>query len=137
MKNLTSLLLLCALPTFAQIPEAPKPNATRRQIIIANLAMYGASVLGAHATYYGTQQCYKEDLKVGNPGEFGVTAVGGGVFHPWRRSFTMSLPADAAVSLASYLLHRRRHNLVAVILPSASAGMQIGIAGVQYSQGCF
>lgn len=137
MKYLMPLLLLCALPTFAQIPEAPKSKATGKQIIIANVAMYGASVLGAHATYFGTRQCYNEDLKAGNPGVFGVTAVGGGVFHPWRRSFTMSLPADSAVSLASYFLHRRHHDLLAVILPSASAGMQIGIAGVQYSQGCF
>src|SRR5215472_8877700 len=137
MKYLTPLLLLCVLPTFAQIPEAPKPHPTGKQISIANLVMYGSSVLGAHATSFGTKQCYKETLKVGNPNAFGVSEVGGGVFHPWRRSFTMSLPADAAVSLTSYLLHRKGHNLMAVILPSASAGMQLGIAGVQYGQGCF
>jgi hypothetical protein len=101
------------------------------------LVMYGSSVMGAHATSFGSRQCYLEDLKGGAPGEFGVTGVGGGLFHPWRKSFALSLPADGAVTVASYFLHRRHHNLLAVLLPSASAGMQVGIAGVQYSQGCF
>lgn len=135
MKCLLLVLFLNAV-SFAQVADAPKPKATGKQIIIANVAMFGSSVLGAHATYFGTQTCKREDVQGGNPG-FGVTGVAGGQFHPWRRSFAMSLPADGAVSLVSWILHKRHHDLLAVVLPSASAGMQVGIAGVQYAQGCF
>lgn len=131
------LLLSCTLPSFGQTPEVPEPRITKKQIIIANVAMYGSSVLGAHATYFGSQNCYRENISAGTLQAFALTGFAGGRFHPWRRSFMLSLPADGAVSLTSYLLHRKHHDLLAVILPSASAGMQVGIAGVQYSQGCF
>jgi hypothetical protein len=140
MKNLVlPLLFLCGVPILAQLPEAPQPKAARKHMIIANLAMYGSSVLGAHATAFGSQNCYREDVASGNQGyrAFGLTGFAGGRFHPWRRSFEMSLPADGVVSLTSYLLHHKHHDLLAVVLPSASAGMQVGIAGVQYAQGCF
>jgi hypothetical protein len=108
-------------------------------MIIANLAMYGSSVLGAHAASFGSRNCYREDHKPGSQAfqGFGLTGAAGGQLHPWRKSFAMSLPADGVVSLSSYVLHRKRHNLLAVALPSASVGMQAGIAGVQYAQGCF
>jgi hypothetical protein len=140
MKALVTLVVLsCAFPILAQTPEAPNPKADRKHLIIANLAMYGSSVLGAHATYFGTQNCYREDQSKGGATfqAFGLTGFAGGRFHPWRRSFMMSLPADGVVSAASYFFYKKHHNLLAVVLPAASAGMQVGIAGVQYAQGCF
>ena len=139
MKNPGLLLLLlfwCTLPVFAQLPEEPKSRVTRKQIIISNAVMYGASVLGAHATAYGSSQCLIEDAQAGILSQFGVSGAAGGRLHPWRRSFKLSLPSDAVVSLSSFFLHKTHHDLLAVILPTGSAGLQIGIAGMQYSQGC-
>jgi hypothetical protein len=138
MKNLGCLLLLiCTLSSFAQLPEEPKPHVSRKQIIISNAAMYGASVVGAHATAYGSSQCFREDLRAGILSQYGVNGAAGGRTHPWRRSFALSLPTDAAVSLTSFFLHKTHHDLLSVILPTGSAGIQIGIAGMQYAQGCF
>jgi hypothetical protein len=136
MNRLLVLLLLCGLPSLAQRPEAPEPRVSKKQVLLANLAMYGGSVLAAHATAFGSRQCLKEDLQAGTVQAFGLTGSAGGRLHPWRRSFSISLPADGAISLASYLLHKQHHDLMAVILPSGSAGMQVGIAGVLYAEGC-
>lgn len=146
------LLLLCGLTLFAQIPDAPRAEPDRRlgqvphspeakselrNVIIANAAMYASSVVVAHATAYGSGQCYREDAQIGILNQFGRTGYAGGRLHPWRRSFTMTMPADSAIFLASYFLHKKRHNLLAVLLPSGSAAAQLGVAGMQYTQGCF
>lgn len=107
----------------------------KRNIIVANFAMWASSAVAANATWYGTGQCRLEDLRAGNP-NFGRTAEAGGRFHPWRRSFAMSLPADGAISFASWLLHRKHHDLAATLLPSGSAGVQLGISSVLYAEGC-
>lgn len=140
MKYLALSVFLCfPFRIFGQLPEAPPPKHDLKHMIIANATMYGSSVLGAHATYFGSRNCYREDQKVGGSTfqAFGLTGYSGGQLHPWRRSFTLSLPADSVISATSYFLYKKHHRLLAVVLPSGSAGMQIGIAGVQYSQGCF
>lgn len=134
MKDLILLsLLCCTLPTLAQTPEVAKPN--KKAVIVANFVMYGSSILAAHATSYGSHQCYVENLQHGTLNQFG-TGTYGGQFHPWRRAFSISLPSDAAVSISSYFLHKKHHELLAVVLPSGSAGMQVGIAGLLYGEGC-
>ena len=133
---IAALILAFSVPAMAQLPDVPEPRSGKK-IVVANIVMYGSSVLGAHATAFGSNQCLREDTKAGKLAEFGLTAYAGGRFHPWRRSFAMSLPADGAVSLSSWLLHRKRHDLLAVLLPAASASLQTGIASMQYANGCF
>lgn len=128
------LVLLCAAVCRGQdLPEAPKPQG-RAAFIAAQAGLWGAGIVNAHAAAYGSNQCRLEDTKFHHPQTFG--GRGGGHFHPWARGLRMVLPADAAVTILS-LLVRRHHPGLALAMPAAGAGAELGAAGVMYGAGCF
>jgi hypothetical protein len=151
-------VLLSALPLDAQdLPDAPQPKAGTQHsalgtqpdiasprdfssahrggfgFIAVNLAMWASTAVNAHATYYGSRQCFRE---TGGGPLFG-TPLGGGLFHPWRKALEISLPLDAGVSLTSIFLHRHKHPGAALLLPSVTTAAQLTVAAMQYTQGCF
>lgn len=132
-KHLTTLVVLF-LATFAtaqDLPNAPSP----KQFIISNSVMWGSSFVYAHATAYGSHQCYLENQRYNLPQNFGGS--GGGLYHPWRSAFKTTAPLDAGVSFASWMLRRKGHNLLANILPTSTAAAQFSMAGMKYGVGCY
>lgn len=134
--------LLISLANAGDIPDAPAPKQpaavthhSAKAIVFANVVMWSSAVVAAHATHYGTRQCLNELQPRGLMQEFG-TPFGGGLFHPWRKSFTITVPVDASVTLASFLLHRHHRDGLAALLPSAAASAQFAVAGELYVQGC-
>ena len=131
------ILIAFSVPDSAQtsLPEAP---SSLKSFAIANGAMYFSSVLNAHAIAYGSHQCMIEIARAHLPiSIFGTSGSVGGLFHPWRDTLVASLPIDAALSATSFWLRRRHHNTMALLIPSVSAGAQMGVAAVHYAEGCF
>jgi hypothetical protein len=117
------LVLVLLSSTLAPAQENASPNT--KAVIWANAINLGTSFLNASAAHYGATQCLAENDHRG-------TALRGRFQH----TLMVSLPADAIIGFASWKL-RRHHPVAGIWMPSTAAGVQTGIAAVQYTQGCF
>lgn len=124
--SLNSFLVLALLSsTLAPAQENANANPNNKSVIWANAINLGTSFLNASAAHYGARQCLAEnDLR------------GAALRGRFQHTLMVSLPADAIIGFASWKL-RRHHPAAAIWMPSTAAGVQTGIAAVQYTQGCF
>lgn len=141
---LTIVVVLLSTCAMAQLPDAPADHRNRldhsfRNVLIANAALYSSSLVGAHATSQGSHACFMETRRDTGRGFVGVLPSGEhiGLVHPYQTYFRRSLPIDAGITAVSLWASHRHHNLLATLLPSTAAGFQLGVAGMEYSAGCF
>ncbi|MFI5059516.1 MAG: hypothetical protein ACHQLQ_15195 [Candidatus Acidiferrales bacterium] len=124
--------------------EAPKPKVTHalRNIFLANAVMFGSSLVEANAVAFGSAQCRIEAIKSvnifgqNNLRYFG-TDIGGGQFHPYKHALKVTIPVDLGVAALSYVMHKKHHNIAALLFPVSSASAQFSSAGLKYGAGCF
>jgi hypothetical protein len=114
----------------------PKPQHAARNVLLTNAAMFASAYVEARAEAYGSNQC-REELILHHIPLFNFGHLGGGQFHPYKRDLSITLPLDAGVSLLSWLLHKKHHDTIALLLPVSFASGQAAVAGLKYGAGCF
>ena len=139
--TLAAILLFALLGNAQSEAPQPKPETSHsfRNVLLANVALYGSSLIGANATGHGSHACFLESKRDTGVGFVGKLPSGEniGLVHPYRTYFHRAIWIDGGITAVSLWAHRKHHNLLAVLLPSAGAGFQLGVAGTQYAAGCF
>lgn len=111
--------------------EERADHSTRTWAIL-NAINVGVSFAAASASYHGAKSCGRE--AAGQTGTSYSEHENPG--HNFRQTLGYALPFDVGVGIASYAL-RHKHGMIAKLLPLLAASAKSGVAGMNYSAGCF
>jgi hypothetical protein len=122
----------CDPAAKATLPDTPQPKPlSTRALFFADAGMFAGTLFNASGSRYGAARCIHEG---------DTRFIPRGPLTPWAEfgaALKKSLPIDGVILGASYLLHHKRHDRWAALLPITAGGIQVGIGMTQYSAGCF